>query len=119
MASDKKMLTLAAEAALTSSGKLDTHRVYYLGAVGIRNDGVIVSSKNVSSTDVVPTHHAETRLARKLTPNSVVWVARVRRKNGEWAMARPCQNCQNRLRSSGVTKVVYTISHNEWGVMEL
>lgn len=115
---DRKMLKVAATAALQGATRGDDIRTFFLGAVGIRNDGVIVASRNVASRDVALSHHAEARLCRKLTPNSEVWVARVR-KNGEWALARPCASCQVRLKSVGITKVTYTIDENEWGVIEL
>jgi hypothetical protein len=117
-AADKKMLKAAAAAALQGASRGDDIRTFFLGAVGLRNDGVIVASKNVASRDVALSHHAEARLSRKLTPNSEVWVARVR-KNGEWAMAKPCASCQLKLRVAGVTRVVYTIDINEWGVLDL
>lgn len=89
-----------------------------LGAVGLRNDGVIVYSRNVASSEPAPNHHAETRLVRKLTPRSEVWVARVAKGTGNWAMSKPCKNCEGRLRSAGVERIVYTIGPGEWGVIE-
>lgn len=118
MANDKKMLTQAAAVALGNANRSVDNRTFTLGAVGIRNDGVVVSSRNVSALDYAPDHHAEARLVRKMTPNSTVWVARVL-KNGTWAMAKPCRPCQRRLKAAGVRRVVYTIDHNEWGVMDL
>lgn len=118
MALDKKMLMLAAEAADINSPNNGDMREIFLGAVGVRGDGVLVSSRNVTSVCVSPQHHAETRLARKLTPRSTVWVARVARGTHEWAMAKPCPNCEKRLRSAGVTRIVYTIGPNEWGVID-
>lgn len=112
------MLKVAAAAALQGRARGNDIRTFFLGAVGIRNDGVIVASRNVASRDVAFSHHAEVRLSRKLTPNSEVWVARVR-KNGEWALARPCASCQIRLKSVGITRVTYTIGENEWGVLVL
>jgi tRNA(Arg) A34 adenosine deaminase TadA len=115
MASDKKMLHLAAESALASSERIDI-RENLLGAIGLRNDGVIVVSRNVSSQNPTPTHHAETRLLRKLTPNSEIWVARVKR-NGEWGLSKPCKTCESSLRNKGISRIVYTIGPNEWGVL--
>jgi cytidine deaminase len=112
------MLAMAAEAARGKPEKFD-NRSFCLGAVGLRKDGVIVTAKNVAATDTVPTHHAEARLVRKLTPDSIVWVARVLRSTDEWTMSRPCVSCQGRLRASGVKKVIYTISKDEWGTIQL
>lgn len=119
MSFDKRMLAAAAAAAKRNDRKGKDPRGFLIGAVGIRADGVLVTSKNVAATDLAPNHHAEARLARKLTPNSTVWVARVLRASTDWAMARPCQGCQNRMKSVGVHRVVYTIGPNEWGVMIL
>ena len=82
MSIDKRMLTMAADVA-RDVDRLD-NRSFFLGAVGLRNDGVIVTAKNIASKDVVPTHHAEARVVRKLTPNSTVWWlgCRERRANG-------------------------------------
>lgn len=121
MASDKKMLAEAASIAirLKSNDRKIDNRTFLLGAIGMRNDGVIVSSRNIAAPDCAPRHHAESRLVRKMTPGSTVWVARVRRRNGEWALAKPCANCERILRSTGVHRVVYTISPGEWGVIDL
>ena len=119
MASDKKMLTMAAAAAIEVGNRVPDTRTFLLGAVGARNDGVIVSTRNAAALDIGPDHHAEARLCRKMTPGSTVWVARVLRRDGSWAMAKPCQSCEIRLRSVGVARVVYTISPDEWGVLDL
>jgi len=119
MASDKKMLVAAASVAFKNKLNKIDNRTFLLGAVGVRNDGVIVSSSNIAAPDYAPEHHAETRLVRKMTPGSTVWVARVAKKDGNWAMARPCAGCEMRLRRAGVKKVVYTIGPNEWGVILL
>jgi tRNA(Arg) A34 adenosine deaminase TadA len=121
MSSDKKMLAEAASIAirLKSNDRKVDGRTFLLGAVGLRNDGVFVSSRNIAAPDCAPQHHAEARLVRKMTPGSTVWVARVRRQNGEWALAKPCPSCQRFLRSAGVERVVYTIGPREWGVIDM
>lgn len=112
------MLTMAANVAKDKPRRFD-NRAFCLGAVGLRNDGVLVSARNVAATDVVPTHHAEARVIRKLTHDSVIWVARITRSTGEWTLARPCQSCENKIKSAGVRRVVYTIAPEEWGVIQL
>ena len=119
MAVDKKMLSFAAEIAIKVHDRQLDNRTFLFGAVGIRKDGVIVTSRNIAAPDFAPGHHAETRLARKLTPGSTVWITRVARKDGEWALARPCPGCERRLRAAGVEKVIYTIGPNEWGILDL
>jgi tRNA(Arg) A34 adenosine deaminase TadA len=118
MSMDRRMLATAAEAAKEYPERRD-NRSFILGAVGLRNDGVLVTARNIAAQDVVPTHHAEARVVRKLTPNSVVWVARVSKATGEWTMSKPCQSCEGRMRAAGVKKVVYTIAPNEWGTLYL
>ena len=108
---------MAAVAAKENPEKYD-NRAFYLGAVGLRNDGLIVTAKNVAATDIVRTHHAEVRVIRKLTPNSIIWVARVSRVDGKWTTSRPCSSCQRRMKNAGVKKVVYTISPDEWGTIQ-
>jgi len=116
VAHDKRMLMLAAKIAV-KGGR--SNRSFFLGAVGQRNDGVIMEARNISATDYAPNHHAEARLVRKMTPDSTVWVARVSKRDGSWALARPCEGCQIRMRFVGVRKVIYTIGPDEWGVMVL
>lgn len=94
----------------------------FVGAIGKRNDGVIVQSWNGSSAgttyDRCPSAHAEARLSRKLGSGSIVYVARVRRDNGKLAMAKPCPDCERILRNRGVVRVEYTINEHEYGVLE-
>lgn len=118
MSIDRRMLAMAADVARDNPERYD-NRSFCLGAVGLRNDGVLVTAKNIAAANIVPTHHAEARVVRKLTPNSVVWVARVLRSTGEWTLSRPCKGCQSRMRAAGVRKVVYTIDKDEWGTIQL
>lgn len=116
MSIDKRMLALAASVASEGCSRHD-NRSFHLGAVGMRNDGVIVTARNIAATDVTPEAHAEARVVRKLTLDSHVWVARVSKATREWAMARPCERCQRRMKTAGVRKVIYTIGPNEWGTI--
>lgn len=113
------MLRAACNAALQNEIRGKDIRGFLIGSVGLRNDGVIVSSRNIASADLAPNHHAEARLCKMLTPGSTVWVARVLRQTRQWAMARPCPGCQVRLKAVGVKRIVYTIAHDEWGVLTL
>lgn len=113
MDADVEMLQLAADAAL----KKTDGRAFRLGAVGMRRDNRMVSASNGPSPYPTPNAHAEARLLLKLTPGSSVWVARVRR-DGSLGIARPCGACERRLRAGGVVRVVYTISDNEYGVID-
>ena len=95
------------------------HRRSRIGAVGLRADGVVVTGKSGGAKDQwLPRTHAEARLSQKLTPGSIVFVARTL-MNGTVALAKPCVSCENCLRHKGVHKVYYTIGPNEFGVLKL
>ena len=96
----------------------DPRRHYRLGAVGIRSDQAIVYACNGPSTQPEARAHAEFRLSRKLDKNSVVYVARVRRDDGKFALSRPCPSCLRMLGYKGVTRCYYTIEENEYGYVD-
>lgn len=99
-------------------------RSFWLGALGVRRDGVIVSSRNgavsfsssVQMSNVNVNSHAESRLLRKLGKDGVIFVSRVLRKDRSLAMARPCPDCQLKIRAHRVKKVYYTINDNQFGI---
>jgi len=93
-------------------------RHYRLGAVGIRQDGTIVTANNICTRCPESRAHAEARLTRKLDYNSIVYVVRVL-SDGTFAMAKPCRNCQKIMRLRGVKRCYYTINNAEYGVMLL
>jgi hypothetical protein len=99
-----KYLKLAADV----SRLKDDHRTYFLGGIGIRRDGVLVAACNGNPRFPTPAHHCEYRLARKLGKQGVVFLARTSAL-GTWCMAKPCKDCQGRLRASMVRKVYYTV----------
>lgn len=90
-------------------------RRYRLGAVGVRRDGTIVTSRNISTREPNGAAHAEARLCRKLDYGSVVYVSRLDRA-GRPTMARPCVKCETAMRNKGVKKVYFTVGVREWGV---
>ena len=95
----------------------DDERIHQLGAVGVRADGVIVAAPNGPARHKLPEAHAEARLSRKLDAGAEVYVARATASG--YGMARPCRACQVRLRSKGVKRAYYTVSSDEYGVLEL
>jgi tRNA(Arg) A34 adenosine deaminase TadA len=113
----QRMFRLANDAAKVID-KNGLRRKYRLAAVGIRNDGVIVFSSNLPIAVPNPKAHAEYRLCAKLTPGSTVWVVRIDR-SGHYVMAKPCRSCTSRMVKYGVKRCYYTISDNEWGVLDL
>jgi len=100
-------------------------RSFLLGAVGIRNDGVIVASPNgpaviediSSNRGYFPEAHAEFRVSKKLDVGSVVYVIRIRRGNKRVCLAKPCETCLTVLKHRGVKKIYYSISENKKGII--
>jgi tRNA(Arg) A34 adenosine deaminase TadA len=95
----------------------DDLRQYAIGAVAIRPDGVIVSSRNQAARKISPTAHAEYRVLRKAGTGSVVYVCRVR-GDGSYALARPCPRCEAALRTRRVTRCHYSIDNSSFGTIE-
>lgn len=114
MCYNSRMLALAAR---ISESKQDDRR-YRLGAVGLRNDGVLVFAVNGNPKGPTPEHHAEFRLTRKLTKGSIVWVSRVLR-SGHISLSRPCPTCMVRLRNVGVSQVYWTVRDSEFSCLTL
>lgn len=102
------------EAVLTASRLAvgGSPRQYQLAAIGWRGDGVIVYSRNGPSMEPNIGSHAEARLAKKLTPGSIVLVVRMQRQ-GRLGMAKPCRACQAILKSVGVSKVYYSTAEGD------
>ncbi|MDD5098587.1 MAG: hypothetical protein PHD31_02645 [Candidatus Pacebacteria bacterium] len=99
--------------------KRKNNRHYYLGAVGIRNDGKIVMASNIPNQERNVQCHAETRLSRKIDIGTVVYVARVNKSGNIILNAKPCAGCMKHLKSKGAIEVYYTISNFETGRIEL
>ncbi len=99
-------------------------RSFWLGCVGIREDGAVVSSRNGSTAfsssvehyQLVPSSHAEGRVLRKLGKNGIIFVARIAKKDGSRQMSCPCVMCAVRIRGFGVKKVYYTINPKQYGI---
>lgn len=117
------MLPLLREAAKIAVAENFNKKNFLLGAIGIRKDGVAVAAKNgavISSAyedyRIISDAHAEVRVIRKLGKQGTIYVARVLKKDGTLAMARPCGGCQLRIAAAQVKKVFYTIDENHYGV---
>jgi tRNA(Arg) A34 adenosine deaminase TadA len=93
-------------------------RQYRLGAVGIRSDGIVVTSSNIPSRYQHNHAHAESRLVRKLNSGSIIFVVRILRC-GKFTMARPCLKCQCAMRKRNVKRVYYSIGNKEYGILDL
>jgi cytidine deaminase len=105
-------LSMAAKIATSK----DDERSFHLGAIAIRNDGAIVKTMNAPSQVPSSKAHAEARLTRKMGFGAEVFVARVAKGSKEWAMAKPCPNCQSILKAFRAYKVYYTIDASYYGI---
>ena len=96
----------------------DTCRKAFIGAVAVRADGTLVSSRNGSTQANYPTPtpsvHSEARIVRKAGISATVYVARLRR-DGSIGCAKPCSRCLAVMRSHRVEVVYYTIDNKNWG----
>ena len=113
------MLTLLQVACKVANPEADRCRKAFIGAVAIRKDGAVVSSRNVATlhpTGISPICHAERKALAKSGYGAVVYVARVR-KDGSIALAKPCARCLASMRAMGVKKCYFTISNKEYGVI--
>lgn len=104
----------------------DDQRAFLFGAVGVRDDGIIVTSPNgcvvLNDNDrrgYFPKCHAESRICRKLDKNSTVFVVRIGIIDGKFKNAKPCKTCENTMRTRGVVRVYYSISEYEYGTLIL
>lgn len=108
------LLEVASQIAMPTTDRV---RKALIGAIAIRRDGTLVSSRNISTTPhycvKTPSAHAERRLLRKCDYGATVYVSRVRR-DGSLAMAKPCSRCMSALRSRGVVMVYWTVNNEEW-----
>ena len=101
-------------------------RSFWLGAVGIRQDGATVYSRNGSAlhyekafdTRIIASVHAEGRLLKKLGKNGILYVARVSKLTKQLAMSRPCEFCQANICAMNVKKVYYSINEYQYGVWD-
>lgn len=101
------------------SSERDQRKSFLLASIGIRKDGAMVRA--VNSGAFLPTidAHSEWRLCKRLDLGTKeVYVARIRLLNGEFAMARPCDQCYRALWRKRVEKIYYTISQKEFGCID-
>jgi len=110
-----KYFQIAKKIALSKKDK----RAFLMGALAIRKDGVIVGALNGPVKTPEPWAHAEARLSRKMGYGATVYIVRVLRTGGRFAIAKPCETCMNIMRSRKVKKIYYTIDNNSYGVINL
>lgn len=109
-------------AKLVAISKKDS-RSFLIATVGIRKDGVLVAAPNSPAMikGDAPTFcreaHSEYKICRKLDKGATLYVVRISKSTGKFMLARPCETCQNSMKSHGVKKCYYTISNDEYGVM--
>jgi tRNA(Arg) A34 adenosine deaminase TadA len=99
-------------------------RRFLIGCIGVRKDGVSVLARNGSVFTTIDPYqyksiadsHAECRVLKKCGYGGILYVARVLKKNNEFAMARPCHLCQFRCKVFKIQKVYYTFNKNQYGI---
>lgn len=64
--------------------------------------------------------HAEADAIRGVSSaeGCVLYVVRIK-KDGKFMMSRPCNNCMNLAIRRGIKKIVYSISDNEYGIINV
>jgi len=102
--------------------EMKSKQKYCLAAVGLRNDGTMVYAQNGGGCCAIKNRHpfqshAEARLTKKLDVDSIVFVARVKKKNYESGNAKPCANCEGFMRAKGISRVYYT-TDDSWSFIE-
>jgi tRNA(Arg) A34 adenosine deaminase TadA len=111
----KKLFALACRAASRHDRRF--RRDYLIGAIGIRKDGARVSSQNLPNDNKSASHHAETRLCKKLDFGSEVFVVRIGR-DGKLMDCIPCPWCMKNLMDKGVRRCYYSLEDG-FGVLQL
>ena len=109
-----KLILLAIKSAKRCADDIRSHAI---GAVAIRQDGIIVKSRNLSSREKILDAHAEIRVLKKSGKGCVIYVARAR-NNSSIGLARPCGGCIQAMKYMKVEKCFYSISDNEYGVIK-
>lgn len=101
-------------------------RNFILGCVGVRRDGAIVAAKNgaVNSSScekyrIIPEAHAEARCLKKMDCGGTLFVSRVLKRDGTYAMAKPCVGCQLQIKAHRIKTVYYTIDESSYGIWDV
>lgn len=94
-------------------GEKKPYKRFLIGASALRADGCWVTAHNEAAPEVTRQTHAEYRLSRKIGPDAIVFVVRVRR-DGSIGCAKPCPACEKVLRSRKVSVVYYTTENGTY-----
>lgn len=123
--SESKMDQMFIDAALHSlPNDCSDNRSFWLAAVGIRHDGCKVLSRNgncnfaetMKRYQKIPINHAEGRLVKKMGKEGTIYVARISRMDGSFAMAKPCHMCSVIIKARSISKVYYSVNNTQYGV---
>jgi tRNA(Arg) A34 adenosine deaminase TadA len=122
-------ITLLFEAAKFAIGSNpNDKRSFILGAFGERGkdnklvkarNGAVSSSVSSEKYRIIGEAHAEIRLLQKLGHGGTIYVARILKRDGLLAMAKPCGGCQVRIKAAKVKKVYYSVNYYQYGVWEV
>ncbi len=113
---DDQLLQMATGIALWRAETRDIS--FKHGAAAIRKDGKFVISYNEKAQAPTWKVHAEARICRKIDVGATVAVVRIG-DGGVWMPSKPCKNCAKCMFRKGVSRVLYSIAKDEYGVMIL
>lgn len=122
----------------TRSNDFDPSLNFHLSAVLVLGGQIISVGYNKRSTNSFVEHYADKLRGKRQyclsthaeldaickartkcdISGSKIYVARVRKADGEVAMARPCPICETALAAYGIKRAYYTIARGEYGVMK-
>lgn len=103
------LATRIAKADLEKINKFQYRKNYVFGAVCIRYDGTIAVSNNILTKIPNPNAHAEKRVLYKSGFDAkALYIVRIT-KHGNWAIAKPCNHCEQLIFNKRVRKVIYSV----------
>ena len=109
-------LEMATRLAKADVHKYSAHRKNFLfSGVAVRQDGSITCGNNILTELPNPNAHAEKRILSKAGYGATLYLVRIKR-DGTWAMAKPCRHCETFIKNMKVRKVVYTVGPNRYEV---
>lgn len=110
-----RFLKKAEEIALSYNKIQQKNKLF--GIVGVRLDGIVVTSTNVAIyKDLLNVdsfygayNHAEYRLCSKMDKGGEIYIVRVRR-DGTWGNSAPCRFCRTLIKNKKIRAVHYSVS---------
>lgn len=101
----------------------------------MQNGKVLATNVNEEKTDPIMQSyckheeaiykHAEVNVLKKFLKRkkqlkkAVIYVVRVLNKDDSLGLSKPCSGCMQAIEAAGLKRVVYSISDNEYGIINL